>query len=184
IYGSGGISQLEDLLETSDVCTDKILSIDNKESLEAFIDLAERLFMNNNTAKVVICFCQGETVGQLFEAMMFLNLTNNGYIIVGSDGWADRTDILGPMMVKQAREQHRSAIAQGSISIRIHSPPVPGFEEHFLSLNPQVNTWNPWFKEFWESKFNCSLEKLHPDLKECSGNFIPKIHISFKLRML
>jgi hypothetical protein len=64
-----------------------------------------------------------------------------------SDGWADRGD------VTQEYEEE----AWGGISIRIHSPHVSSFDEYYWSLKPHTNLRNPWFKEFWESHFSCSL---------------------------
>lgn len=67
-----------------------------------------------------------------------------------SDGWSDRSDVV------QGKEQ----IAQGGISIRIHSAYVEDFDRHYFQLNPYNNTRNPWFAEFWEQKFQCNLEPL------------------------
>lgn len=75
-----------------------------------------------------------------------MNFTNF-FIIIGSDGWADRQEI-----VTDVEEQ-----AVGSISIRIHSPYIQSFDDIYLNLNPFDNVRNPWFKEFWEDKFNCKM---------------------------
>lgn len=47
--------------------------------------------------------------------------------------------------------------AWGGISLRIRAPPVRDFDDYFRSLKPKTNTRNPWFAEFWESRFNCSF---------------------------
>lgn len=74
--------------------------------------------------------------------------------------------------------------ALGSISIRIHSPPLDSFDDYYFGLNPYNNssklfyktcdcvisaskmcfvfTGNPWFKEFWETKFNCKMLPTKP----------------------
>lgn len=64
-----------------------------------------------------------------------------------SDGWADRSEVV------QGFEYE----AQGSISIRIHSPYVKAFDNYYLSLKPVTNTRNPWFTEFWQSRFTCKM---------------------------
>jgi hypothetical protein len=66
-----------------------------------------------------------------------------------SDGWADRSDVTDGYE-KQAR---------GSISIRIHSPNVTDFDDYYFKLNPYTNTRNPWFREFWQHRFNCSINE-------------------------
>ncbi|KAJ3665469.1 hypothetical protein Zmor_000962 [Zophobas morio] len=70
-----------------------------------------------------------------------------------SDGWADRNDV-----TEEYEEE-----AWGGLSIRIHSPRVNSFDNYYCSLRPNNNTRNPWFQEFWESQFNCSLDG-HPEI--------------------
>ena len=40
---------------------------------------------------------------------------------------------------------------------RIHSPYVREFDAYYKALDPLTNTDNPWFRDFWESKFQCRL---------------------------
>lgn len=79
-------------------------------------------------------------------AIKYLNLTNY-FIIIGSDGWADRQDVVTDY----------EAQAVGSISIRIHSPYLHSFDKEYLKLDPFNNSRNPWFREFWEDKFHCKM---------------------------
>lgn len=69
--------------------------------------------------------------------------------------------------------------AQGSLTVRIYSQNVESFDSYYFGLNPLKNTRNPWFKEFWEAKMNCSLRNLtgqvisHPNnvtfTRQCTG---------------
>lgn len=68
-------------------------------------------------------------------------------ILFYSDGWADRSDVTDGYE-RQAR---------GSMSVRIHSPNVTDFDDYYFSLNPYTNTRNPWFREFWQHRFNCTM---------------------------
>lgn len=97
-------------------------------------------------AHVIVCFCEGMTVRKLLLAIKHLNMTNN-FIIIGTDGWADRQDV-----VEGVEEQ-----AVGSISIRIRSQYLKTFDDYYLNLNPFDHTENPWFREFWEDKFHCKM---------------------------
>ncbi|KAL7057926.1 hypothetical protein AAHC03_016535 [Spirometra sp. Aus1] len=171
LYGEKGILALKEEMQLRGICAENEFSIDNKQTHSAFIQLARQLFNPSNKAKVVVCFCQGETVGGIFRAMTDLRLTGKGYMVIGSDGWADRTDILGPVIDENSGERYASAAAQGSLSIRIRSKHLPEFDEYFMNLTPKQNTWNPWFKAFWEQKFDCSLNaSIHSTRKPCSDN--------------
>lgn len=71
-----------------------------------------------------------------------------------SDGWADRYDVI------EGYEKE----AVGGISVRIYSPYVHEFDDYYFSLHPENNTRNPWFREFWEHKFNCTLPPVDKNL--------------------
>ncbi|GLH00642.1 uncharacterized protein GBIM_06962, partial [Gryllus bimaculatus] len=75
-------------------------------------------------------------------------LLSRDTLLVGEfDGWADRADVTDGL----------EAEAQGSVSIRIHSPDETSFDEYYTRLSPFNNTRNPWFREFWQWRFNCVM---------------------------
>lgn len=78
-----------------------------------------------------------------------------------SDGWADRTDVV------EGLEQ--SFI--GGISVKIKSPYVKEFDNHYFKLKPFQNPRNPWFEEFWQHRFNCSLpiKEQMEGVENCTG---------------
>lgn len=102
--------------------------------------------VQDDTARVIVCFCEGMTVRGMLKAIKSLNMTNR-FLIIGSDGWADRQDVVSDYELQ----------AVGSISIRIHSPSLKSFDDYYFALNPFENHRNPWFREFWEDKFHCKM---------------------------
>lgn len=84
------------------------------------------------------------------------------YLSIFSDGWADRKDV-----VQELEEE-----AWGGISLRIRSPPVKDFDAYFKALRPRTNTRNPWFDEFWEDRFNCSLNDSDTSRALCTGTIV------------
>ena len=79
---------------------------------------------------------------------------------VYSDGWGNRVDVVQGV---------ESAIA-GSISLMLYSPKISQFASHYASLGPDGSPNNPWFKEFWEEKFQCSLDgKSRRHDHRCTG---------------
>ena len=65
-----------------------------------------------------------------------------------SDGWSDRFDVV----------ERQEETALGGLSIRISSAYVYDFDDYYFALNPFTNQRNPWFAEFWETRFQCNLE--------------------------
>ncbi|XP_058443037.1 metabotropic glutamate receptor 1-like [Malaya genurostris] len=144
-YGQSGIQAFRELAEKYGVCIAREDSILSNADDESFSDVLRNIEQDLN-ANVVVCFCEGMTVRGLLKAMERLNMTDR-FLLIGSDGWADRADVV----------QNYERQALGSISIRIHSPYVKSFDNYYFSLNPFTNKRNPWFQEFWESRFNCRL---------------------------
>ncbi|KAF5273496.1 hypothetical protein FQA39_LY07513 [Lamprigera yunnana] len=144
-YGQSGIQAFRDLAEEADVCIAREDSVLSNAPAEVFDKVIMNLRQDVN-ARVVVCFCEGFTVRGLLMATRRLNMSNH-FIFIGSDGWADRRDVT----TNYEKE------AWGGISIRIHSPYVYDFDPYYLSLKPSTNKRNPWFKELWETRFNCSL---------------------------
>ncbi|KAJ9583836.1 hypothetical protein L9F63_021839, partial [Diploptera punctata] len=146
-YGQSGIQAFRELAEKANVCIAKEDSVLSNAEDEMFDNVIRKLNEDKN-ARVVVCFCEGMTIRGLLKATLRLNLTGR-FLFLGSDGWADRSDVTDGYEMQ----------AMGSISIRIHSPNVTDFDDYYFSLNPYNNTRNPWFREFWQYRFNCTMRQ-------------------------
>ncbi|XP_065157823.1 metabotropic glutamate receptor 5-like [Atheta coriaria] len=144
-YGQSGIQAFRELAEEADVCIAREDSVLSNSPEDTFDKVIINLRQDPN-AYVVVCFCEGFTVRGLLAATKRLNMSNH-FLFIGSDGWADRAD------VTQGLEEQ----AWGSISIRIHSPYVNDFDNYYWGLTPSNNARNPWFNEFWQFRFGCTL---------------------------
>ncbi|XP_063626994.1 metabotropic glutamate receptor 1-like [Cydia splendana] len=108
--------------------------------------------------RVAVCWCEGRTARALLAGMARSPVRR--LRLVGSDGWADRGDVVAGLQ----------APADGALTLRIRSPYLAGFDTHYHNLHPRNNTRNPWFQEFWEQKFNCSLAANPPvGVQACTG---------------
>lgn len=89
------------------------------------------------TSRVAVCWCEGRTVRALLAGV--LRRTGDDadrLLLVGSDGWADRGDVV----------QDRETAASGSLTVKIRSPSLSYFDNYYTSLKPHDNPDNPWFK--------------------------------------
>ena len=77
---------------------------------------------------------------------------------IGSDSWADSPKIA----------EDNADIVEGMFRIINHPTVVPDFMEYFYKLNPFNNDHNPWFVEFWEEIFQCSMSEKNKTEKNCS----------------
>ncbi|KAG8194668.1 hypothetical protein JTE90_003138 [Oedothorax gibbosus] len=145
-YGGSGMDAFVKLAQDAGICiaaSDSVMSHDE----DHVFDQVVRNLQKYSNALVVVCFCEGVTVRGLLKAMGRLNATAE-FLLIGSDGWSDRHDVTD----KYEKE------ALGGISIKIHSTYDHSFDPYYFSLNPHNNSRNPWFKKFWQYRFNCSLK--------------------------
>ncbi|CAI5439226.1 unnamed protein product [Caenorhabditis angaria] len=169
-YGEKGFESLEKIVGRNDstVCIahyDKIKTLaSDEEYRKALLTVSDR----KDRPQVIVCFCEGHSMRKFFEAQRYLAAKNKKFERfqwIGSDGWADRQDVV------EALEDE----AMGSYSIRIHAPKVAKFRDYYTKLHPENNTMNPWFREFWQMKFNCTFavskeDKNNENLRICTGD--------------
>ncbi|GIY57906.1 metabotropic glutamate receptor 1 [Caerostris darwini] len=157
-YGGSGMDAFVKLAHEAGICiaaSDSLLS----HADDFVFDQVIRNLQKYPNARVVVCFCEGMTVRGLLKAVRRLNATGE-FLLIGSDGWSDRNDVT---------EEYEKE-AHGGISIRIHSTYDRSFDPYYFSLKPHNNSRNPWFREFWEYRFNCSLPNGSGKYnKTCSG---------------
>uniref|UniRef100_A0A8C5EN42 Metabotropic glutamate receptor 1 n=1 Tax=Gouania willdenowi TaxID=441366 RepID=A0A8C5EN42_GOUWI len=149
-YGESGMEAFKDMATKEGICiahSDKIYSNAGEQN---FDKLLQKLRAHLPKARVVACFCEGMTVRGILMAMRRQRLVGE-FLLVGSDGWADRYDVTDGYQ----RE------AAGGITIKLKSAYVTWFDDYYLNLRPDANQRNPWFPEFWQHRFQCRL-RGHP----------------------
>ncbi|XP_034539932.1 glutamate receptor, metabotropic 5a [Notolabrus celidotus] len=149
-YGESGMEAFKDMAAKEGLCiahSDKIYSNAGEQS---FDKLLQKLRVHLPKARVVACFCEGMTVRGILMAMRRQRLVGE-FLLVGSDGWADRYDVTNGYQKEAA----------GGITIKLKSAYVTWFDDYYLNLKPDSNLRNPWFPEFWQHRFQCRL-RGHP----------------------
>ena len=165
IYGSEGIRALIDELRKRNSTLNCIATISSvelqqnakPEDFDRAIEIISQEWVRNAT--VVVLFVQLETAIGVLEAVgrkqkIDSEFASKNFTWIGSDGWGDHVP-------KELYE-----IAQGSLSVIPKSQVSDKFDNYFQSLHPLNYSANPWFGEYWESVFNCSLGD-RPGFEEC-----------------
>ncbi|KAF3692885.1 Metabotropic glutamate receptor 5 [Channa argus] len=149
-YGESGMGAFKDMAAKEGICIAHSGKIWSNAGEQSFDRLLERLRAHLPKARVVACFCEGMTVRNILMAMRRQGLVGE-FLLIGSDGWADRYDVTDGFNKEAA----------GGITIKLQSADVKWFDEYYLKLRPENNNRNPWFTEFWQHRFHCRL-KGHP----------------------
>jgi len=168
-YGRDGIEAFQFELENLINRTNKTFCVAAKVQLslvaspEDYDNAIKQLFAEEYTsnATVVVIFGQLVTAEGVLEAFQRIRnletipgLEEKCITWIASDAWGD-----------QINPKHYP-VAHGMLSIIPKKVPYPEFDEYFLSLNPKNNHQNPWFIEYWEKVFNCSM-KNNSNLPVC-----------------
>ena len=112
-------------------------------------------------ATVVVLFAQLETVEGLLDAVQRRRDRDGAFAMkrfvwVGTDGWTASLD------------GGRYKIAQNVVGVIPEALNSTGFDKYFQSLHISNHTDNPWFAEYWEDYFGCSLNGTNPATQRCN----------------
>lgn len=149
IYGRDGINGLIEELgrnNQSQVCivtkpeiTE--LSVDGHNNFDQVIEFIQQEWIQN--ASVVVLFSQFSTAISMLDAVH--NATGLEHLMwIAGDSWAKSVpDYLNGRVIGTVPKAHQ----------------INDFNDYFASLNPENYTSNPWFTEYWEDVFSCSLNQ-------------------------
>ncbi|GFN93744.1 metabotropic glutamate receptor [Plakobranchus ocellatus] len=155
-YGTRGMMDFKAEATSKGICFGAEENIATSAEDEKFDAVVEKL-LHTPMPTVVVCFCEGMTLKKLGQATRRKNV-EGAFLLLGSDGWGNRQDVA---------QDVESALA-GGMSLKLYSPPVADFKRHYASLEPYNSSHNPWFKEFWEQKFSCSLDENSSHMRACT----------------
>ncbi|KAF2357748.1 Receptor ligand binding region [Trinorchestia longiramus] len=163
-YGKSGQRELLTRARHYDVCFDPTnFVLSESDDDERYASVAKDLY-SNVKAKVVVIFADSTVAVRLLEK--FRN-ERHGHersesmkIFVGSDGWTVKTV-----------QKHLQSVVENTIAVQPLVQQIPGFDSYFSRLRPESNSRNPWFQEFWEDKFQCSLQSDPARRRRCSSLF-------------
>ena len=105
-----------------------------------------RVLNSKTNIEIVVILLPEPDMETLLLAMLEVGLTNK--TLIASDSWS-----------KAVKDLKFSNIVAGTLGFAHDYTPVKEFEDYFLSLKPNTNTWNLWFNETWEHVFDCVLPK-------------------------
>ena len=167
VYGREGIKAFINELEKWN-STERCIAMSSIElaldatdaNFDAAVEKINQQWVRNST--VIVLFAQLASANGLFAAVHRKEMSDPKFASrnltwIGGDGWSDRVP------------EELLDTAKGLLGVIPRSYLSEEFNEYFGSLKPPNNTDNPWFHEYWEEFFNCSLESPPArGLSECN----------------
>ncbi|XP_075734073.1 metabotropic glutamate receptor-like [Rhipicephalus microplus] len=111
-----------------------------------FDGLIESL-LRQSRARVVALFTNADDSRALLAAAKRANV-NNHFIWVASYAWGTRAKV-----VEGLDDQDLSAF-----TVQLDYKLIPEYNAHMKNLTVENNERNPWFREYWEKVFRCSVD--------------------------
>ena len=146
-----------DMISESEICVGSLQVINDVTDTDDVITELDRI----SNLNVVILFTTAVDTIKLLNSVKHHTTRHFQWILLDSNQDA--------VNVFDIREY-----AIGAIAVRSKVEPDPGYRQYYQALDPDTNSRNPWFGDFWERKFKCRLglsvsaeEKKNWDL--CSG---------------
>ncbi|XP_064199179.1 metabotropic glutamate receptor 3 [Anguilla rostrata] len=175
-YGETGIEAFEQEARLRNICISTSEKVGRSNAKKSYDAVIRQLLLKPN-AKVAVLFMRSDDARELLAAAGRLNAS---LIWIASDGWGAQESIV----------KGNENVADGAITLELAAHPVRDFNRYFQNLNPSSNLRNPWYKDFWEQKFQCTLSGVGGDkpqhLQPCakhlavnSSNFEPESKIMF-----
>ncbi|OCT87248.1 metabotropic glutamate receptor 3 [Xenopus laevis] len=152
-YGETGIEAFEHEARLRNICIATSEKV-GRSNIKKSYDNAIKELLQKPNAKVVVLFMRSDDTRELLAAA---NRFNASFTWIASDGWGAQESIV----------KGNEHIAYGAITLELASHPVKEFDKYFQSLTPYNNHRNPWFKDFWQQKFQCSLQNKNQQVKFC-----------------
>ncbi|XP_078599858.1 metabotropic glutamate receptor 3-like isoform X1 [Branchiostoma floridae x Branchiostoma japonicum] len=145
----------EEMANKFGICIAEFLILSRGSSLAQF-DYAVKVLAKRAGARAVIVFTDRDHTWEVVRAAKRLNLA-------GDFVW------VGGRSIEDLASRWTESGIRNAIVVTPQKVQTPGFQSHYENLNPKNNRKNPWFKEFWESRFQCFVDDA-AEHQMCSGH--------------
>lgn len=132
------------------VCIAAAEKVPSSADDKVFDSIIQKLSKKQN-ARAVVLFTRAEDARRILEASRRSNLSQP-FQWIASDGWGRQNKLV------EGLEDE----AEGAITVELQSKNIPGFDDYIAGLRPETNRRNPWFNEYWEEVFSCTLRENFP----------------------
>ena len=143
-YGIAGYESIKMYAKAMNIC------ISIAEPLDTSPDASSAYVLNKllskSFTKIVILFMDAAQARD-FLLMVKSEKIRGQFTWIGTESWGDRKTVIEGL----------EDVVEGVITLKVSHRESMGFNQYFNLLRPGEYTDNPWFNEYWESLFKCSL---------------------------
>lgn len=156
-YGRSGIEYFRKHSKPQGICiayVDYFPVAKGKEQDEKVRKIIGELKEKENVG-VIILYCDKEAALTVLRAALTQGL--RGRIWIASEAWGNNDDVIN--------NKELQPILKGMLGVVFTELTVPSYKKYLLSRTSLYRS-SPWWKYFWEEKFNCTFNRTHPGGKQ------------------
>ena len=158
-YGERGSLLFEQEATAAKICIPTFAKLPRNGNEADYRKAILKVLANGKTTVIYLFLSEWDLRGFLQVAEKMKDQLRN-ITLLGTESWGGLVSV-----VQEAR-----TVANGALTIQTQTDEVEEFKRYFLSLKPENNKRNIWFKEFWEDLFNCTISHNNQSLlKPCTG---------------
>ena len=156
-YSEETVSLFSKLAESNSICIAQKITFGS--TIKEVASYAVRDLLKKPKAKVVIVFVRQMYINALLEAVGDVGAEDK-FMFLGSKSWANDQSVIS----------EGGKNAKNAITIGVENADVPSFDAYLETKTPQNYNRNPWFKEYYETLYECSLQPGSSSFpKSCSS---------------
>ena len=149
-YGEQGMLNFQEFCQLTNVCIVDHRILEPDFTAKEYDKIIKR-FLKEEDIRVVVMFCNSEDLRSMLQAAKRAKKRGikRRFIWLASDFWGTRFSHLEGL----------EDVADGSITLELQTldTQLKPFYNYFSKLNPLNNSRNPWFREYWEKRFDCKF---------------------------
>lgn len=149
-YGEYGIEAFHREAQERSVCIALSEKVPSAADDRVFDQIIQKLKKKENSRGIIL-FTRAEDARGILQAAKRAGV-HDDFHFVASDGWGKQQKLVEGL----------EEVAEGAITVELQSERVPGFDEYMMTLTPDNNLRNPWFQEYWQDTFGCTLDSNYP----------------------
>ncbi|XP_064620109.1 uncharacterized protein LOC135483289 [Lineus longissimus] len=149
-YGISASTELIRIAKKNDICIAQNITFQDRGVItpQSAQDLVN-LLLNRPNATVVVTILPNDYISLFLKAVKATGIQGavGKFRFIASEGWGN-----DPTVIKGAE-----SFLDGTVTFNLESAPVKDFDKYLKTKFPNSYTRNPWFSEYYEKVFQCTL---------------------------
>lgn len=170
-YGRGGFMALKARLD--DVCMVYETEMPVDATADQLENIADELLQRKQT-RFVIMYTDAPNARKMMSAIQQRNSIDvQNLVFIGTSSWGDSTVVTDnlPINAYTVTLSNPSTLASD----------VAKFYQYLNTLKPSQNTWNPWFRTYWNDKLQCATRICSEASDSLNGRYNPDVYIPYTI---